>query len=233
MDITPTASETALIQSRLDRIFRAISDCVGEGKPPTLMAVTKYATLPQMVAAYQCGVRDFGENKVQDALEKMAALPQAVTHGVRWHLIGPLQRNKINKTLGRFALLHAIDSVELAEAVSLRNVNANFTQPVLLQVNVSKEPTKHGFAPDEVPRVYEKIRTLKGLLVQGLMTMAPHTSDSSQIKAVFHGLKTLQDSLEKTFGDSLPERSMGMSQDYIHAIGEGATILRIGSAIFG
>lgn len=201
-------------------------------QPVTLIAVTKYASLDQMVAAYHAGIRHFGENKVQDALEKMEQLPPEVVNGVQWHLIGHLQSNKINKTLGRFALIHSVDSVDLAEGLSLRNVNANLIQPILLQVNVSKEATKHGFAPEETLAAMQKIMTLKGVRVQGLMTMAPATTDEQAIADTFAGLANLRELLISSTQHPLPELSMGMTQDYIHAIPCGATMVRIGSAIF-
>jgi pyridoxal phosphate enzyme (YggS family) len=216
------------IQSRLSAIQHDMA-----GRPVTLVAVTKNASLAQMEAAYQCGVRHFGENRVQDALDKKACLPKEVVDGVTWHLIGHLQSNKINKTLGQFDLIHSIDTLPLAEAVSLRNVNANLVQPVLLQVNVAKEPSKHGFSPAELDAAYSHCRTLKGIEIKGLMTMAPANVPSSEIENVFLELEKLRQSLVFTFGDSLPECSMGMSQDYIHALPLGATIIRIGSAIFG
>jgi pyridoxal phosphate enzyme (YggS family) len=216
------------IKSRLKRIDEQIA-----GRPVTLVAVTKNATLAQMEASYHCGVRHFGENRVQDALDKKQRLPKEIVEGVTWHLIGHLQSNKINKTLGQFDLIHSIDTLPLAEAVSLRNVNANLLQSVLLQVNVAKEPTKHGFSPDELEVVYGHCRTLKGIAIKGLMTMAPANVPSSEIEKVFSELEELRQMLISRFGDSLPECSMGMSQDYIHALPLGATIIRIGSAIFG
>jgi PLP dependent protein len=216
------------IKSRLKRIDDQIA-----GRPVTLVAVTKNATLAQMEAAYHCGVRHFGENRVQDALDKKQRLPKEIVEGVTWHLIGHLQSNKINKTLGQFDLIHSIDTLPLAEAVSLRNVNANLLQSVLLQVNVAKEPTKHGFSPDELEVVYGHCRTLKGIAIKGLMTMAPANVPSPEIEKVFSELEELRQMLISRFGDSLPECSMGMSQDYIHALPLGATIIRIGSAIFG
>lgn len=220
------------LEIEIKRRLAVIQEQIGE-RAVTLVAVTKNATLAQMEAAYQCGVRHFGENRVQDALEKKQNLPKAIVEDVTWHLIGHLQSNKINKTLGQFDLIHSIDSVPLAEAMALRNVNANLVQSVLLQVNVAKEPTKHGFSPEELEVVYGHCRNLKGIAIKGLMTMAPANVPGLELEKVFSELERLRQKLVSVFGDSLPECSMGMSQDYIHALPLGATIIRIGSAIFG
>lgn len=200
--------------------------------PVKLIAVTKYATPAQMVEAYELGLRDFGENKVQDALEKKSLLPPEVAQGVTWHLIGHLQSNKINKTLRQFSLIHAIDSVELAEQVSLRNVNIDFCQPVLLQINVSGEASKHGFPPSQTLEALQKISALPGLDIQGFMTMAPATKSVPQILDTFCGLRDLRDTIKQQTFLPLRELSMGMTQDYIHAIACGATMIRLGSALF-
>jgi pyridoxal phosphate enzyme (YggS family) len=202
--------------------------------PPhvTLIAVSKYATVPQILDAYHAGARHFGENRVQDALAKMAALPPDVAQAIHWHLIGPLQRNKINKIVGRFALIHSLDSGDIAQALSERTVLAGLVQPVLLQVNVSGEATKHGFAPQDLIQQVHTLLQLPGLQVKGLMTMAPHTSDSTQLTQCFTGLRQLRDTLVSETGQPFSELSMGMSGDYRQAIDCGATMVRIGQALF-
>ncbi|MBY0403410.1 MAG: YggS family pyridoxal phosphate-dependent enzyme, partial [Cyanobacteria bacterium] len=146
-----------VISSPIQQALSKINSEITSLRPPEtgkhgvkLIAVTKYASDAQMIAAYDAGLRDFGENKVQDALDKMDRLPQEMVQSVSWHLIGHLQSNKAKKTVGRFSLIHSVDTISLAEELSLRNVKANLRQPVLIQVNVSEEATKHGFAPDSL-----------------------------------------------------------------------------------
>ncbi len=198
----------------------------------TLVAVSKYATPDQMIEAYEAGIRHFGENKPQDALTKKQQLPPELVSDVTWHFIGHLQRNKVNKTIGQFSLIHSVDTVTLAEALSLRNVNAGFVQPILLQINISNEKTKHGFSHEESLGALEAIRNLPGVHVRGLMTMAPATQDVDRVVQAFCGLRALRDQMSAQLAMALPELSMGMSQDYIHAIHCGATIIRLGSALF-
>jgi pyridoxal phosphate enzyme (YggS family) len=202
----------------------------------TVVAVSKYATVSQVMEAYEAGVRDFGENKVQDALEKMAQLPPAMQQTIRWHLIGNLQSNKVKKTVGRFALIHSIDSLRLAEAISRHNQQAGRRQPVLLQVNLSDDTTRHGFLPDEIRSVLPTLLSLDAMEVRGLMGMAPPeaslSQDSERLKAVFCGLRALRDDLARDLAIDLPELSMGMTHDFPHALACGATIIRIGNYLF-
>lgn len=215
------------VKERLDKILNELGE-----RPVTLVAVTKHATMDQMLEAYEAGVRHFGENKVQDALKKMETLPGEVVNGVSWHLIGHLQSNKVNKTLGRFGLIHSIDSVELARDISLRNVKANLVQPVLMQVNITQAPTKHGFSPAETADAVGEIKELIGIRLCGLMTMADANQEEHLLRKTFCGLRDLRDRLADEKSIPLPELSMGMTMDYIHAIPCGATIIRLGSALF-
>ena len=198
-----------------------------------IVAVTKYATPAQMCEAYHAGARIFGESKIQDALHKMETLPTEIATGVDWHFIGHLQTNKVNKTLGKFSLIHTIDSVRLAEVVSQKNAATDRCQPVLLQINISGEETKHGFSVAEIQVLFPHLQKFSGLEIRGLMTMAPYTKDVSVIRQTFSGLKVLRDTLSACSGSDLPELSMGMSQDFLHALECGATIIRTGSYLFG
>jgi hypothetical protein len=181
-------------------------------------------------------VRDFGENKVQDALEKMVQLPPDYQENIRWHFIGNLQSNKAKKTVGRFTLIHSVDSLRLAEAISKHNQEAGLSQPGLLQVNLSEDDTRYGFLPDEVRVVLPELLGLPGIKVQGLMGMAPPEAslnqDSERLKAVFCGLRDMRDCLVRDFEIDLPELSMGMTHDFTHALTCGATIIRIGNYLF-
>lgn len=200
-------------------------------RPVTIVAVTKYATLPQMREAYEAGLRDFGENKVQDALAKQAEW-STDTMPVRWHFIGRLQSNKVRKTLGHFHLIHSVDSLPLAEKLSEVNQSEGIRQPVLLQINMAELPERQGFMPSEAENALKSTLHLPGIEVKGLMAMAPLTEETARIRGVFSGLAAMRKNLSETCGIPLPELSMGMTKDYMHALDCGATIIRIGSLLF-
>lgn len=216
-------SITAQCQKILDQLKDA---------PVTVVAATKYADIAQLEEAYQAGIRHFGENRVQDFLQKSANLPQYISDEVTWHFIGHLQTNKVNKIVGQVALIHAVDSMHLATAISQRAVHLSTIQSVLLQVNISGEESKHGFTSEEIHKSIQHLLDLPGLSIKGLMTMAPHTSDPGVVIPVFEGLKTLRDDLKAAYSIPLPELSMGMSHDYVHAMKSGATIIRLGNILF-
>ncbi len=215
------------VKQQLDRLEASMAH-----QPKILVAVTKYTTLAKMEEAYGAGIRHFGEARVLDALKKKSELPQAMVQEIQWHLIGHLQSKKVNKTVGEFALIHSVDSLRLAEKLSEANLKAQAIQPVLLQVNLSEEPQKHGFSSQALQAELLALSQLKGIEIQGLMTMAPHTDDIPLIKRIFGNLKKLRDSLSGSYGLKLPELSMGMTHDYLHALESGATIIRIGSFLF-
>ncbi|NUQ20309.1 MAG: YggS family pyridoxal phosphate-dependent enzyme [Gemmatimonadaceae bacterium] len=200
----------------------------GAGQQVTLVAVTKTHGPEAVRAVHALGVRDVGENKVQEALPKMdaAAVP------VRWHLIGHLQRNK-SKAVERFALVHSIDSVRLAEAVSKVGTTIGRRIPVLVQVNVSGEETKGGFSPTELAAGVDELAALEGLEVRGVMTMAPFDAEERTLRAVFGGARGTLDTLQRAGLREARELSMGMSGDYEIAVEEGATIVRLGTVLFG
>lgn len=203
-----------------------------DGRPVTLIAVTKYATLAQMHEAYDLGLRDFGESKIQDCLDKMDAFAVEGIQDIRWHFIGHLQTNKVGKTPGRFAMVHSVDSERLAIKLSNANTDARLIQPVLLQVNVSGEAQKHGFSPQSLRQMMPTLIQLPGIHIRGLMTMAPHTPDEWVIRDVFKDLRALRDELAASYRIDLPELSMGMTHDFVHALELGATMIRIGSLLF-
>jgi PLP dependent protein len=197
----------------------------------TLVAVSKTVPVELVRMAYNLGVVDFGENRVQDALPKIAEVhPQEV----RWHMIGHLQSNKANKVVGPFYCVQSVDSLHLAQTLNRHASEHGIRLPILLQVNVSGEASKEGISPVETPEVARQILALPHLEVQGLMTIAPLVQDLEEVRPVFRVLRTLRDQLR----DMLPQSawqhlSMGMTDDYRIAIEEGATIVRIGRAIFG
>lgn len=186
----------------------------------TLVIVTKNHPLEEILPLYHQGFLDFGENRVQEAFSKMGQ------KNIRWHLIGHLQKKKVKKVIGKFHLIHSVDSLELAESLSKASGEAGITTHILLQVNVSGEETKQGLSPQEWEKVRNEVFSLPHLKIEGLMTMAPLTEDTSLIRHVFSQLKKMRDSW------GLKHLSMGMSHDFEIAIEEGATIVRIGSAIF-
>lgn len=189
----------------------------------TLVAVSKTVPPAGIAAALAAGVTDLGENRVQELLAKQPELPA----GVRWHLIGTLQTNKVKYIIGRIHLLHSLDRLELAREISKRATARGVIQKALIQVNVSGEVTKHGLAPADLPAFYREVQQLPGLQIEGLMTMAPLVADPEQARPYFRRLRELAWEL------GLKHLSMGMSNDYQVAIEEGATLVRIGSDIFG
>jgi pyridoxal phosphate enzyme (YggS family) len=196
--------------------------------PVTIVAVTKTHPAEAVRAAVAAGLTAVGENRVQEALAKQAELTDLP---VEWHLIGSLQRNKAKLAVNRFALIHSVDSAELAQDLNRRAAPGS-RQPILLQVNCSDEPQKGGAEPGELPGLVDAIRPLERLDLRGLMTMAALTDDQAEQRAAFQRLRELRDR-EEARGQQLPELSMGMSGDYAVAIEEGATIVRLGTLLFG
>ena len=215
------------IEANVREVHRRIARaCERSRRSPdeiTLVVVTKEVGISAIRAAFDCGIRDFGENRVQDAEDKIGQL-SGLKPEVTWHMVGHLQSNKAKTALDLFDIIHSIDSIRLAEILSRR---AEKAFPVLLQVNVSGEATKGGFAVNEVGAAVEEIRRLPNLKVKGLMTIAPFVADVEEVRPVFRNLRELRDSLR------LEHLSMGMTDDFEVAVEEGATMLRIGRAIFG
>lgn len=199
----------------------------GQGQPVTVVAVTKTYGPDAVCAAYDVGLRDVGENRVQEALAKM----DAVTVPVRWHLIGHVQRNKA-KAVERFALVHSIDSGRLADAVARVGDQRGDPIHVLMQVNTSGEASKGGLSPDEAAIEGERWLDLRGLRVEGVMTMAPLDADERTLRTTFSAARRVRDALVAT-GHPAVELSMGMSNDYEIAVEEGATMVRLGTVLFG
>ena len=205
---------------------RIAAACERAGRSPddvTLIGVTKGFPAEAAAEAHAAGLRDLGENRVQEAVAKIETL---AAQGVRprWHLVGHLQTNKVQTVVGRFAILHSVDSVRLAQALSRR---ADEQVSILLEVNVGQETSKFGFAPREVTAALHTISDLPNLTVGGLMTVAPIADDPDRTRPIFRRLRELRDEL------GLRELSMGMTDDFEVAIEEGATMVRVGRAIFG
>jgi pyridoxal phosphate enzyme (YggS family) len=212
------------IQNACRRAGRARSEV-------TLVAVTKTVSAEAAAELPNLGVLDLGENRPQELRRKMGALPP----GVRWHLIGHLQRNKVEEMVPRAHCIHSLDSERLIEAVESEGRKQQRDILALLQVNVSGEASKHGFTPDEVLSLAPRLAELEQMRLHGLMTMAPLEGDPERCRPVFAGLRHVRDRLQRELGESqtLRHLSMGMSNDFEVAVEEGATLLRLGSVLFG
>lgn len=218
------------VEAVRERIERAKARA-GRAGEVTLVAVTKTHPADAVRAALAAGVLDVAENRVQELEPKVEAVGR---DAARWHLIGHLQRNKVAKALPLFDLLHSLDSVRLADALSQAATNAGVTVRALLQVNVSGEETKGGFEADEAVDAAGRILSLPGLALEGVMTMAPLTGDERALRRTFAAAAALAERLARevpAFEDR--HRSMGMSNDFEIAVEEGATLVRVGSVLFG
>ncbi len=201
--------------------------------PVTLIAVTKNADPTQIEEAFSAGVTEFGENRLQDALAKRKQLPPSVALGSHWHFIGHLQTNKAKQVVGNFELIHSVDSFHLAQQLSKAAGEQKTKQAILLQVKVVDDPSKYGFSPDELRAMFSQLLQLPHLEVRGLMTITPLNADADTANACFSGLSLLRDQLALQHGVPLPELSMGMTDDWQKAVSCGATMVRLGRAIFG
>jgi PLP dependent protein len=200
----------------------------------TLVAVSKTKPLTAIQAAYEAGQRDFGENRVEELWEKVHQAAALGLDEIRWHLIGPIQSRKSKQVVGPFALIHAVDRLKIAERLSRDAEAAGCVLSVLLEVNISGEASKHGFTALELSQLAPALAALPGLRICGLMTMAPLVEDAETARPIFQGLRRLRDELNAAYPAlQWDQLSMGMTNDFIVAIEEGATLVRIGSAIFG
>jgi len=224
----------SVIRANLESVRRRIAAAAERsGRAPEsvrLVAVTKTVGLDEIRALHDLGVRDFGESRVLEALRRIEALKGL---GARWHLIGHVQTRKANKAIGAFDLIHSLDSVRLAQALDAAAAPTDAVVSALVEVNVSGEETKAGFAPDDLGPALEKIGAMKSLRVDGLMTMAPIAADPEQTRPVFAGLRALRDRFARAApGIELRLLSMGMTQDFEVAVEEGADLIRVGTALF-
>jgi len=220
------------LPSRLAQVREAVArhqQIGGWSHPVRVVAVTKGHGPEAVRAAAAVGLEDVGENRVQEALAKQEA---AGSVPVTWHLIGTLQRNKARQAVGRFALIHSVDRPDLAAELDRRAAPGPGRQRVLVQVNCSDEPQKGGVEPPGLVPLLEELAQLGHLEVTGLMTMSALTEDSAEQRRAFRRLRELRDEGERA-GYRLPELSMGMSGDYTTAIEEGATMVRLGTILFG
>lgn len=196
-----------------------------------LIAVSKTKPVEMLKEAYDCQIRDFGENKPQEIREKFPQLPE----DIRWHMIGHLQRNKIKYIIDKVCMIHSIESVRLAEAVSEEAAKHGRVIPVLVEVNMAGEETKFGIRPEETEDFIREISLLPNIQVNGLMTIAPYTENAEDNRIYFRNLKKLYVDIKEKNIDNvvMSNLSMGMTGDYEVAIEEGATMVRVGTGIFG
>ena len=192
-----------------------------------LVAVTKTVPVERIREAIRLGLHTFGENRVQEAMPKMDEIGPA---GVDWHLIGHLQTNKVKFVEGRFQMVQSVDSAALAEALDRRLQSA---LEVLVEVNVAEEPQKTGALPADLPAIAAVVASAGHLRLRGLMTIAPMVTDPERVRPIFRRLRSLRDEASQQLGMPLPVLSMGMTDDYPIAVEEGATMLRLGRALFG
>ncbi|MBR3468971.1 MAG: YggS family pyridoxal phosphate-dependent enzyme [Lachnospiraceae bacterium] len=197
----------------------------------TLIAVSKTKPLEDLREAYEAGARDFGENKVQELVDKIPQMPE----DVRWHMIGHLQRNKVKYIVDKVYMIHGVDSLRLGEEISKEAVKHGVTVRILIEVNVAGEDTKYGVSPEEAPQLAIGLSKLPGISLQGLMTIAPYVTDPEENRLIFAKLRQLAvDISEKNIDNvSMNVLSMGMTGDYEVAVEEGATFVRVGTGIFG
>jgi PLP dependent protein len=223
------------IRYNLEAVQRRIADAARRSGRPTeairLIAVTKKTPLEWIGPLVACGICDLGENYPQELWSKVDALPD-LRDSVRWHLIGHLQSNKVKKTLPMVRLIHSVDSLKLLRALDEAARAASDPPSVCLQVNTSDEPSKHGWTPEQIMIEAEGIAACKAIPVVGLMTMAALGSTAETARGSFARLRELRDRLRRETDLPLVELSMGMSNDFETAIEEGATLLRVGSALF-
>ena len=218
-----------------EKVEQACQRAGREMEDITIMAATKGRSVAEIVEAVNAGISDVGENYVQELLDKKGELDEAGYSDIRWHAIGHLQRNKVRYVVPICDQIHSVDSLRLAQEIDRRAARIGKVQAVLLEINIAGEESKFGIAPEQAPQLAEQIMELEHLQLRGLMTMPPYTDNPEDSRPLF---KALRDLAEQLVGRGLPseamsELSMGMSGDYEVAIEEGATIIRLGTVLFG
>ena len=224
-----------MIKEHLIEVNRRIEQaCIRSGRDPkavTLIAVSKTKPVPMLEEAYAAGARDFGENKVQEIVAKKPELPE----DIRWHMIGHLQRNKVSQVLGKAVLIHSVDSLRLARQIETDAAKAGLDVDILLEVNVAREESKYGFMLEEVEDAIMTIKDFPHVHIKGLMTIAPFVENPEENRGIFKKLFEFAVDIDKKNIDNVTMGvlSMGMTGDYEVAVEEGATMVRVGTGIFG
>ena len=227
----PAGATIERVQAVRKRLREACERSGREADSVTLVGASKSQPIDRLHAAWQCGIRIFGENRVQEALAKMPELPSET----EWHLIGPLQSNKVKKVVGRFQAVHSIDRLKIARALENNAVGRGVRLQGFLEMNLAHEESKHGFLPEALFEEVRPLADLEALQIVGLMAIPPFEPEGDRARRWFGELRRLRDELcsRKEWGDCPGLLSMGMSHDFEIAIEEGATHIRIGSALFG
>lgn len=224
-----------MIKQNLEQVQKNIRKaCEASGRKyedVTLIAVSKTKPVSLLMEAYECGCREFGENKVQELTDKYEVMPK----DIKWHMIGHLQRNKVKYIVGKTALIHSVDSLKLAQEISKEALKKQVQVSILIEVNVAGEDTKFGVKPEETEELVREIALLPGICIEGLMTIAPYVDDPEQNRQYFEQLKQLSVDIKLKNIDNVNMNvlSMGMTGDYMVAVEEGASFVRVGTGIFG
>ncbi|MFR3251210.1 MAG: YggS family pyridoxal phosphate-dependent enzyme [Eisenbergiella sp.] len=214
-----------------DKLLQAQEISCRKDDSVLLVAVSKTKPVSDLQEAYRAGVRDFGENKVQELCDKYDQLPK----DIRWHMIGHLQRNKVKYLIGKTALIHSVDSLRLAEEISRQSVKKGVVTDILIEINCAEEESKFGVSFQEAEPLIRQIAQLPAVLVKGLMTVAPNTDDPEENRKYFRQMKQLSVDIARKNIDnvSMDVLSMGMTNDYMTAVEEGSSCVRVGTGIFG
>lgn len=214
-----------------ENIQKACEKCGRDRSEVTLIAVSKTKPVEMLQEVYDAGMRHFGENKVQELTAKYEVLP----NDIKWHMIGHLQRNKVKYIVDKAALIHSVDSYRLAQEIDIQAQKKNLVVPILIEVNIAEEDTKFGIRKDQVLQLIEEISELKHVSIKGLMTIAPFVENPEENRQYFREIRQLSVDIAKKNIDnvSMDVLSMGMTGDYMVAIEEGATMVRVGTGIFG
>lgn len=214
-----------------DKLLQAQEISCRKDDSVLLVAVSKTKPVSDLQEAYRAGVRDFGENKVQELCDKYDQLPK----DIRWHMIGHLQRNKVKYLIGKTALIHSVDSLRLAEEISRQSIKKGVVTDILIEINCAEEESKFGVSFQEAEPLIRQIAQLPAVLVKGLMTVAPNTDDPEENRKYFRQMKQLSVDIARKNIDnvSMDVLSMGMTNDYMTAVEEGSSCVRVGTGIFG
>ncbi len=218
------------LEEVLSRIERACERSGRKKEEVRLLGATKTVPPERIREFYECGLRLFGENRAQEFLKKYEALKDLA---IEWHFIGRLQSNKVKYLMGKVKLIHSLDRKSLADEIQKRASKQGLVQEVLIEVNLGAEETKGGVSPGELEDLYEYAASLPNLRVVGLMAIPPYLENPEEVRPYFRRLRELKEKLEEKYGRKLPHLSMGMSHDFEVAVEEGATIVRIGTLLFG
>ena len=235
------AEEDKKREAEIQKAYKTLQEyirhsAIRAGRPAEsvrLIAVTKNFDTSDIDAILALGHKDLGENRVQEMIGKIDHYAEQKQF-YNWHMIGTLQRNKVRQIVGRVAMIHSVDSLRLLKEIEKRSAQADCLTEVLLQVNISREESKHGFNTEEIAPLLQKREKFPHIRFRGLMTMAPHYDDPEQTRPIFKAARLLQEKLSSDLNlPDFDQLSMGMTNDYHQAIEEGSTMLRVGSAIFG